>query len=118
MPHSSGFAGPSVKKDRRFTRKRARLPLIPKWSPGKNPADDGSHADHRRRERVSEVRENLEGNFSDPLKSEPLLSLRAVSSASEMAAAIRNHERWRRRSWQRHAIFRAKKKPIDSQSHA
>ena len=60
----------------------------------------------------------MEGNFSDPLKSEPLLSLRAVSSASEMAAAIRNHERWRRRSWQRHAIFRAKKKPIDSPSHA
>src|SRR5581483_9578814 len=28
-------------------------------------------ADHRRRERISEVRKNLEGNFPDPLRLEP-----------------------------------------------
>ena len=48
--------------------KRVKLLLIPKWNPWKNPAHDALHADHRRRQRVSEVRENVEGNLSDPLK--------------------------------------------------
>jgi len=46
-----------------------RNSLNEKWGLWKKRGDDTLHTDHRRRERISEVRDNLEGNFSDPLNS-------------------------------------------------